>query len=213
MKLKRFFLLVVFSAFILNVHAKTKNFGTWIELDFSEKFMKKFELSFSPEIRLQDNFTVDEYMFDGKFSYKPVKFFEIAAIYRVNIDVKESGNETLGRFAFDATFKKDFGRIESSLRTRYTNYFELDNDDPDKKYLRPRFKFEYDVKGNKIKPFVSYELFRNLADKEFDKSRFDVGASRKVGKNSKVGVYYRLQNYFSDKNSIHILGLEYGIKF
>ena len=68
---------------------------------------------------------------------------------------------------------------------------------------------EYNIKGNKITPFVSYELFRNLNENEFDKGRFDIGATRELGKIHRVGIYYRLQDYFSDRNSLNIPGIEY----
>ncbi|MCG6186015.1 DUF2490 domain-containing protein [Maribellus maritimus] len=213
MKQKRLILLLVLGFVALNSFSKTKKYGTWIEFEFSKEFFDKFEISFIPEIRFQDDFTVDEYMFDGKLSYSPLNFLDFAVLYRVNTNIKNKGNETLGRFAFDATLQKDFGRFEASIRGRYTNYLELEEDDSDKKYLRPRVKLEYDIKGNKIRPFASFELFQNLTDKEFDKSRIDIGATRKIGDLHRVGAYYRLQNYFSDKNSIHILGLEYRLKF
>ena len=213
MKLKGLVLLLALSLIALSSYSKTKKFGTWVELEFSKEFLNKFEVSFIPEIRFQDDFTVDEYMFDGKLSYSPLDFLDLAAIYRINTNVKKNENETLGRFAFDATIQKEFGRFEASLRGRYTNYLELEEDDSDKKYFRPRLKLEYDIKGNKIRPFVSYELFRNLTDKEFDKSRFDIGATRKIGELQRVGVYYRLQDYSSNRNSVHIIGVEYRLKF
>lgn len=209
----RFILILIFCLGFFSVEGKTKKFGTWVELEFSKELLKKFEVSLISEFRFQDNLTVDEYMFDGKLSYEPVKFLNFAAIYRVNTDVKNSGNVTLGRFAFDANAKKEFGRFDASVRARYTNYFELDEGDPDKKYFRPRVKLEYDIQGNKILPYISYELFRNTTDKEFDKSRFDIGGTRKVGKIGRIGLYYRLQNYFNDKSSIHILGINYRLKF
>ena len=70
-----------------------------------------------------------------------------------------------------------------------------------------------DIPDNKIKPYLSYELFRNTTDKEFDKSRLDLGATRKIGDLHRIGLYYRLQDYFNDKSSIHILGINYRLKF
>jgi hypothetical protein len=40
-----------------------------------------------------------------------------------------------------------------------------------------------------------------------------VGLSRKFKKKHEVGLYYRLNDYYSDRNSIHILGINYGFKF
>lgn len=211
MKLKIFVLLILCVASLAS-HAKTDKFGTWVELELSKKFLKDFEFSLIPEVRFQDNFTIDEYMFDGKLTYEPVKFLSLAATYRINTNVKNKGNEVTNRFAFDVTGKKEIARFDASLRVRYTNYTDLGEGKYEDNYLRPRLKLVYDIKGNKIAPFVRYELFRNVTTKEFDKSRFDIGATRKIAKNSRVGLYYRLQNYTSTRNSINILGIEYSLK-
>jgi hypothetical protein len=213
MKKTVLFLVIGFGLGIFAGQAKTKKFGTWVELEISKEFLKKFEFAFIPEIRFQDDFTVDEYLFDSQLSFKPAKFISLAATYRLNTNVKKNDNETTSRFAFDATGKKEWGRFETAFRIRATNYIELDEQEDPGVYFRPRLKVEYDIKGNKIRPFASYEIFRNTTEKEFDKSRFDIGATRKFGKISRVGIYYRSQDYFSDRNSIHILGIDYRIKF
>lgn len=210
--MKRFlFSLMLSCIVIMPLHAKTKRFGTWIELEFSKVFLKDFELSFVPEIRLQDDFTVDEYMFDGVLSYEPWKFLKLSAAYRINTNVKKKEDETLHRVAFDIQGYKDIGRFEASLRTRFTNYTDQLDDTPGN-VIRPRIKLEYDIKGNKIRPFASYELFHNITEKDIQKARFNVGFTRKLGNMHRVGVYYRLQDYFSVRKSIHILGLEYRLK-
>ena len=210
MRLSLLFLILV-SVTSLSVNAKTKKFGTWIELEFSKEFLKDFEFSFVPEIRLQDNFALDEYMFDGVLSYEPWKFLKFSAAYRIKTNVKKKEDETNHRLAFDVHGKEKVGRMEASLRVRYTNYTDQLDDAPGI-FLRPRIKLEYDIKGNKIRPFASYELFRNITDKDFQKARFSVGFTRKMGSIHRVGMYYRLQDYFSVRNSVHILGIEYRLK-
>ncbi|HKI87431.1 MAG TPA: DUF2490 domain-containing protein [Draconibacterium sp.] len=209
--MKRIILLffIVCAAFI--AQGKTKKFGTWVELEFSKSFLKDFEFSVVPEVRFQDDYSVDEYMVDGVLSWEPLKFLKLSAAYRINTNIRKKTDETTHRFAFDAQVKKEVGRVEASLRTRFTNYTEQAIDDPGN-FFRPRLKLEYDIKGNKIRPFTSYELFRNTTAKEFQKARFDIGFTRKLGKIHRIGLYYRLQDYFSDRNSIHILGIEYRLK-
>lgn len=210
--MRRFVLVALMVCLALfSAKAKTKEFGTWIEFEVSKSFLKDFEFSIIPEIRLQDDFSVDEYMFDGVLSYEPLKFLKFSAAYRINTNVKKKQDETVHRLAFDVQAKKELGRLEASLRTRFTNYTDQVDDDPGN-FFRPRLKLEYDIKGNKIRPFTSYELFRNTTAKEFQKARFDIGFTRKIAKSHRVGLYYRLQDYFSDRNSIHILGIEYRLK-
>ncbi|MBT3383744.1 MAG: DUF2490 domain-containing protein [Prolixibacteraceae bacterium] len=212
--MKRIFILLFILFISVSItQAKTKKFGTWMEFEFSKELFEKFEISLIPEIRLEDDFTIDEYLIDVKFTYEPVKFLNFAAAYRINTNVKNKGNEISKRFVLDANAKQEFGRFEASLRTRYTNYTDVEEGESESNYFRPRAKLEYDIKGNKIRPFVSYELFRNTTEKETRKGRFDIGFTRKLGNLHRIGIYYRLQDYFDDSNSVHILGIDYRLKF
>lgn len=211
--MKRFLLIIIL--FLVGTYAgfaKTEKFGTWIELEFRKDFLKKISFSIVPELRLQDQFQLDEYMVQGKLSYDVFPFLSFAGIYRVGAEVKNKGNVSYSRFALDAQASKKINRFEVSLRGRYTNFSEA-SDENSSKYIRPRVKLEYRTKGKRIRPFTSYELFHNLTKDELHKSRFDVGFTRRFGDLHRVGLYYRLHDYFTYKPSIHILGMEYRIKF
>ena len=195
------------------VQAKTEEFGTWIELTFTKKFLKDFEFSIIPELRLQDDFTVDEYIFEGKLGYDPFKFLGFAAAYRLSTNVKKNENEISHSAVFDVTGKTDFNRFRGSFRARFTNDTDGGDVPWESFYFRPRAKLAYNIKGKKVEPYVSYELFHSFREKEYYKGRVDVGFSRKFKKKHEVGLYYRLNDYFSDRNSIHILGINYGFKF
>lgn len=210
--MKRNLLIVIFILTGLGVaQAKTEKFGTWVELEFAKKFFKKFEFSFIPEVRFQDDFTVDEYQFDGKLSYEPIKFLEFAATYRVKTNVKNKENEVTHRLVLDATAKAKISRFSPSFRARYVDYHNVD--DEKVSTIRPRIKVVYDIKGNKLAPYISYELFQNLVANELEKGRFDVGFTRKIGKIHRIGIYYRYQDYYdSDKNSLNIMGIDYRFK-
>jgi len=193
--------------------AKTEEFGTWIELTFTKKFLKDFEFSIIPELRLQDDFTIDEYIFEGKLGYDPFKFLGFAAAYRLNTNVKNNEDEISHSAVFDVTGKTDIKRFNASLRARFTNDSDGGDVPWESYYFRPRAKLSYNIKGKKVEPYVSYEVFHSFREKEYYKARFDVGFSRKFNKMHEVGLYYRLNDYFSNRNSIHILGINYGFKF
>jgi hypothetical protein len=205
-------LLVLFWAGNTIAYGKTERFGTWIELEFRKDFLERFSFSLSPEIRLQDQFKPDEFLLQGKLSYEPISLIKFAAAYRVNTERKKRGNVTFYRYAFDAHIKKDIGRFEAALRGRYTNFSET-YEVTSEKFIRPRAKLEYDIKGNKIRPFISCELFRNTTKKETHKIRYEVGFTRKLKGPHRIGLYFRLHDYFTDKASIHILGIKYRMKF
>ncbi len=212
--MKQLFLIVIILCFgVSSLFAKTEKFGTWIELTFTKKFLKDFEFSIIPEIRLQDNFTVDEYIFEGKLGYEAFKFLDLSASYRYNTNVKDKGNEISNSFVFDATGKTDYKRFDGSLRLRFTNDYDSGDIPWETFYFRPRAKLKYNIKKVKIDPYLSYELFYNIKNQELYKGRFDIGISRDLTKHQEIGIYYRNQDYFSSRNTIHILGIDYGFKF
>ena len=182
-----------------------------MEFEFRKDFLKNFYFSVIPELRFQDEFSLDEYMIQGKLAWSPVKFLTLAGTYRVGTEVKKRDNVNYNRIALDAQASQKFNRFEASFRTRYTNYSDFEQDESSHN-LRPRVKLEYNIKGNRITPFASYELFHDLTSGEFNKARADVGFTRNVARLHRVGLYYRLQDYFSDRQSIHIVGLEYRLR-
>jgi hypothetical protein len=204
-------LIILFS--FTAVEAKTEKFGTWIEVGITKKFLKKFEFSFVPELRLQDDFTVDEYIFEGKLDYEPFKFLGFAAAYRYDTNVKKNEDEVSQSAVFDVTWKADYKRFKASLRTRFTNDTDGGDVPWESFYFRPRAKLAYNLKGKKLEPYISYEVFHSFREQEYYKGRFDAGFSRKFNKKHELGLYYRLNDYYSDRNSIHILGINYGFKF
>lgn len=190
--------------------AQTENFGTWIELEFTKELTKKLEFSIIPEVRLQDDFTVDKHQVDGKLSFQPISFLELGATYRIKTNVKKKKNEVTHRYIFDASGKTKWGRFRPSLRLRLTNHNDAD-DDVKVVFLRPRAKLVYDIKGSKFRPYTSYEMYYDVKNEDHTKDRFDVGVTRKLGKLHRVGLYYRLQSYHDD-GSINILGINYRLK-
>lgn len=211
--MKNRIVLLVFLISVLNVaHAKTEKFGTWIELEFTKKIKKKFEFSLIPEFRLQDDFAMDEYIFEGKLAYEPLKFLDLAASYRYNTNVKAKGNEISHSLVFDATGKTKFNRFKASLRTRFANETDSGDNPLNEYFFRPRAKLQYNIRKTKMEPYTSYELFYNLKGGVIYKGRFDVGFGYEVMKIHNIGLYYRMQDYFEDRNTIHILGINYQLK-
>ncbi len=210
--MKKIILLFFLIAGVLPASAKTEKFGTWFELEFTKKFFKRFEFSIIPEIRLQDDFTVDKYQFDGRLGYEPFKFLEFGVAYRIRTNVKKKENVITNRWVFDTSVKTDIGRFRPSFRTRITYLNDEEKENKKVTIIRPRVKLVYDIKGNKLTPFVSYEVFHNLAKKGYIKGRLDVGVSRKMGKFHRLAIFYRLQDYYSDRTSMHILGIDYRFK-
>ena len=203
--------LFLFIVGISSLTAQDSELGYWVEFEFTKTFLKNFEISIIPDVRMSDDFTVIKYQFDGRLAYTPFEFLELATAYRRKTHIKKKGDEVTHRLVLDAKFSKEFNRFKSSFRTRFTTYNNPD-DDGKTSFIRPRVKVVYDIKGNKFSPYTSYELFHDITNKELRKGRFDVGVLRKMGKFHRIGVYYRLQHYYIDRPSINILGIDYRFK-
>ncbi|MFW5755792.1 MAG: DUF2490 domain-containing protein [Tangfeifania sp.] len=195
----------------LKITAQTENFNTWIELEFRKDFLDKFSFRLTPEVRLEDQFKADEFLFLGKLKYELLPFLDLAGAYRINTEVKKRGNENYYRWAFDAQAQQEIGRFKAKVRGRITNFTDSSEEDPGT-YFRPRTKLEYNIKNNKIEPFFSYELFRNMTEAQWHKYRIDAGFTRNLGKWHRIELFYRRHNYFTGKAPVHIVGIGYRLK-
>jgi hypothetical protein len=200
----------------------------WTEMEFSKKIVKNLKAEFNPELRLLDGFKMDSYILEGGLSYKLHKYLTLASYYRYENEYKYKkksgeykGQESSNRFAFDAKTPLKLSRFDIQFRLRYTNGSDRNEETPDRvSFFRYRAKFEYDIKGSKLAPFASAELFHDLVQKEIDKGRYTFGLSYPINKSNEVGLFYRFQDYFEPENtveekkgSINIIGIGYSFKF
>lgn len=217
--------------FILTIFFTTSSIAqngpaTWLELEFSKKVVKNLKVEFNPELRLHGGFEMDTYILEGGLSYKLHKYLTLAGYYRYENEYNYRNKRQIyewvpsNRFAFDAKSGFDLKRFDIQFRVRYTNGSDFDQTaDSKTSYFRYRAKFEYDIKGSKIIPFVSIEAFHDLILKDFDKMRYTGGLSYPINKNNEIGLFYRLQDYLDQagtltkKESINIIGIGYSLSF
>jgi len=200
----------------------------WTELEFSKKITKNLKAEFNPELRLLDGFKMDSYILEGGLSYKLHKYLTLAGYYRYENEYKYKkksgdykGQESSNRFAFDAKTPFKLNRFDIQFRLRYTNGSDGNDETSDRiSFFRYRAKFEYDIKGSKLAPFASAELFHDLVLKDIDKARYTFGLSYPINKSNEIGLFYRLQDYFEPENSVeekktslNIIGIGYSLKF
>lgn len=187
---------------------------TWFEFEVTKDITKKLELSLAPEIRFKENFELNEYFFEPGLEYKFNDFFSLGGKYRIGNNLKNNGDSQFyGRFAFDAKTQYEWKKLETQLRLRYTNSDDFSDDGNDKtNYLRLRLKMEYSLKKLDLKPYAAYEIYREIDEKDFDKSRWETGLEYKINKHHRIGAYFKINDYFSDKESINILGFTYKLK-
>lgn len=187
-------------------------FQSRIGLDLSYKPIKKIKLSFTPEMRFDENFSLDKYLFEGGVEYKPVKFLELEAIYRFAVNLRDNKDtEYANRYSFGATAKKEFGRFEPSFRLRYGN--DADDAEDDEEFMRFKAKLKYDIANCKITPFVATEAFQELGDAELYKMRYSAGLDYKLFKNNYLQASYKFDYYNKEYKNRNIVSLGYKIKF
>jgi hypothetical protein len=200
--------------------------STWAELEFSKKIIKNLKVEFNPELRFYNDFRMDTYILEGGLSYKLHKYLTVAGYYRYENtnDYKPKKDiyvwEPSNRFAFDAKTDFDVDRFNLSFRLRYTNGADLVNSEASNdSYFRYRAKVDYNIKGSKIIPYVSYEAFHDLKQNYFDKIRYTGGLAYPLNKNNELSLFYRLQDYLElnsledKKESMNIIGVGYSLKF
>ena len=209
-----------FAFIILLLLASTKNqaqeiennFQTRTSAEFSFEPLKKLKLNLIPEVRFDENFALDKYLFEGEAVYKPVKFLSLGATYRFGGNLKDNKDtEYFNRFAFSATAKKEFKRFESAFRLRYTN--DADDEVSNEDFLRYKASLKYNVRKSKITPFVGVEAFQRLSDAELYKMRYIAGIDYKLFKKNYLGVSYKFDYYKTEYLNKHIISLGYKIKF
>jgi hypothetical protein len=186
----------------------------WVEAEVTGEILKNLEISLSPQVRFQEELNLDEYFFDTGLEYDFNKYFSAGAAYRLGNNITKKGEtEKFGRFALDTKAKHEWNDLEAQFRLRYTNDSDYGNDNNEKDYyLKARLKLEYAFKKPDIIPYGLYELYRNLPEKTFDKSRYEAGLEYRLTKKHRIGAFYRIHDSLVDDETIHILGMNYKLK-
>lgn len=201
--------------FLLSTATKAQDiendFQSRTSVRLSLKPVKHLKLYLTPELRFDENFSLNKYLIEGEASYRPIDFLSLDAIYRFVGNIRETkATEYLHRYAFSATLKKELNRFEPAFRISYTNYADDDESD---QYIRYKASVKYDIPKSKITPFVGTEAFQQLTDKELYKMRYIVGMDYKLFKKNYLGISYKLDYYLNEYKNRHILSIGYKIKF
>ena len=186
-------------------------FQSRIEFKSSLKLTDKWKLYITPEIRLDESFSIDKYLLELKGVYKAAKVLSLGASYRFVGNARETkATEYLHRYALDATLEKKLNRFKPAFRLKYTNYSE---DKTDGEFLRYKAGLNYDIKGSKLTPVISAEAFHELNNNELYKVRYALGGKYKLKKKNSINFGYKFDYYLNEYQNKHILYLGYRIKF
>lgn len=185
-------------------------YRTSLELNY--KIAKGLKLDISPQIRFDDELSLDRYLLEAGLSYKTFGFLYWGTTYRLIIKPQENlKSETYNKYGFNLTAKEDYGHFTPSVRLSYSNY--ADDDINDKQFLRYKAKVKYNIPKCKFTPFVSVEAFQELEDNALFKMRYSTGFAYKLKKNNYLKLNYKLDYYNLEYRNKHIVGVAYNYKF
>lgn len=211
--IKTYLLALCFLIIGIQVYAQDveNDFEYRTSFKLSLKPLKKLKINFTPEVRFNDDFSVDQYQFETELVYKLAKILRMSGGYRFVVNSRdEKSTEYLHRYEVGASLQKDFDRFEPELRFQFTNYAD---DDVKNKYLRYKGALGYNIKGCRLTPTLSAELFQQLSDNILYKVRYKLKLDYKILKNNYIRASYRLDYYIHKDKNKHIFSLGYKIIF
>jgi isopentenyldiphosphate isomerase len=207
-------IIFILSSVILQAQDVVNDFQYRTSFNAQFKPIKKLKIYISPELRFDEDFSLDKYYLEAGAAYKLSSAFSVGANYRFIINPREEKEtEYYSRYNLFATLKQKFGDFTPAIRLSYSNFADADEDNELSNYLRYKASLEYNIPKNKITPVVGIEAFHHLSDKEISKVRYTAGADYKLFKNNYIGFRYKLDYYRTSYKNKHIFGLEYKIKF
>jgi hypothetical protein len=174
------------------------------------KANKKLRFKFTPEIRMDKQFNIDKWFLEGEGRYKPYSFLAFELQYRFVVNPRTTKEtELLNRFALSTKLMHQHKRFDFSFRTAFTNY----NDDLSiDKYLRYKFKLEYNIKKLPLNPYIAAEAFHQISYNQMDKMRYAFGLQYKISKHHALDMAYKLDYHLLEYYNKHIISFAYTYK-
>lgn len=218
-KLKSLLVLTMLTGYLLISHParaqEETEWNTWTSFEIKKDITDRLSAFVAPQVRFAEQFEVNEYFIQAGVEYELFKFLEIGGNYRYLINERTNkSTEYFHRMAFDLVGKHDIDRFGIQLRTRYTNYDELkDNESFNDATMRYRLKSDYSIPKSKFKPSIGVEFFHQLQNKEINKIRYMAELAYKINKVHDIAVGYLMHAYPNQDRRTNILTLEYQIDF
>ncbi|NPD46857.1 MULTISPECIES: DUF2490 domain-containing protein [unclassified Lentimicrobium] len=196
-------LLFVMIGFVIAfpVTAQEEDFQIWGDISAKYKINKKFRLDTQLGIRTRENSELlKQYHWDLGVKYKLNKRFSLGTRYRF-IDYYEFGKTSIHRWNLDLVYDNKFGRFSYDIRGRYQQQWFYSNykQEYSEQLFRSKFELSYDVRKNKIEPFIAIEHYLGLNGELkwlTAQMRYTIGASYPINKWSDLSLAYRIQREY-----------------
>ncbi len=204
-------------------YSQNSDLANWTTIGLEYKLNKKFSFQFEEQVRLKENISqIDEYFTEISTEYDLTKHFSIGAGARYIRENDNKGNiqgyEDHFRFQADATYKHKIDQFSLKYRLRYQNKNELGISKSEGDYANQHVRFKtsigYNIKGWKLDPEFSAEIFNHFEENEtngFDKYRLSIGTDYDLKKYGKINLYYQFEKELNNSNpsTLNVIGLKY----
>ncbi|NHF59900.1 DUF2490 domain-containing protein [Flavobacteriaceae bacterium TP-CH-4] len=199
--------------------AQNRDFLTWSSVELGYEPSKTWNFDLEGQLRLKDDSaTIDEYFGQFQVNRRIVKGlnirFGIRYIFENDNQGRVQGYENHLRYHTDLRYRHKIDRFTLKYRFRYQNKNELGVDDDPRQFLRLKAGFVYNIRGWKLDPDLSGELFNRLVtdDGIIDKYRITLRTRYKIKNAGHIGAFLRFQSSTEDEDreSAFIIGLQYG---
>ena len=217
-------ILTFFTILIINTvfsQTNTNDFSTWFSAELNYKLDKKWIFSVQEQLRFKENAsTTDSYFTQFGAAYKLTKGLVFGVGYRYiklndNQGAKQGYND-FGRLQFDLSYRHKLNDFSLKYRVRYQTKNELGVPDNANNKIRFKTSIGYNIKGWKLDPKFSAEIYNridatNTSKNGFKKYRLTLGTSYSIKNAGMLGVFYRIEKDINAAipTTNNILGLKY----
>lgn len=221
--MKRILLIITSIIIAVSSFSQQEDAEFWTGISLEKKINKKFTLGLSEEFRFNENVSrIEQFFTNVGLTYKISKNISWGVSYRF-VQKQELDNtyNSSNKIYTDLRLKKSISRFSFSLRNRYqfkyVNLFSEGETNTDN-YLRNKLSIKYNVKKSPFTPFIGAETYLKLNKdeyKEIDRYRLTMGTSYKINKESKLSMFYRIEQDINVSEPIkaNIFGLRYSYEF
>lgn len=216
----RFFRLILLfiSLSVLTSSAQEKEWGSNIGVDIQKKFGKKFALSLSEEVRLDNDFMhFDRFASTLSGSFQLVKkHLKGGVSYGALVYNKDSYCLLNHRLSAGLTGEAEAGKFSFALRGKYQTTIKDDSYGKQYKlnpeqYLRMKLSVEYTWKKPHLYPFVSAEVYYGFFEKDITMLRYSAGIDHKFDKRNSLGLAFEMKDSY--KRDKYFINLGYKFRF
>jgi len=190
--------------FTTHLFSQTKDAGLWMDVGFSRELGDRFELSVSPELRLDENLTRWSRLFaDASLEYKYNKNFSLSAAYRGgagNDGVHVDGRHRM-QYGLGVKQKWNDWTVQYHSRVQFALNAAWSDADVD---FNTTWRNRVTVKYSGLKKTdlsTAFEIFNAISayqEMAFTNWRWTSQVARKINKNQSASIGYLIQRDMTD---------------